>query len=73
MCLCHKSISVSSKFTKIICGWGFSPDPIKRVYSTPTDPLISFGKGNRFAVQERGGEDFAPATIRRPHRRQYAA
>jgi len=44
------SVSGSSKCTKIVGGWGFAPDPIKKAYSAAPDPQLGLrdpleGKG----------------------------
>jgi len=32
-------LGLSLKFTKIVAGWGFAPDPTGGAYDDPPDPL----------------------------------
>jgi len=48
------SVSSPSKCTKIVGGWGFTPDPTVRAYSAPQTPI--WIKGATSKGRRKGGE-----------------
>ena len=51
--VCTDSVPRPSKYTEVVGGWGFAPDPTGGAYSAPPDPLAGF-RGP--TSKGRGGE-----------------
>ena len=50
------SLSRSSKYTKIVGGWGFAPDPTGEAYSAPADPQLGL-RGTSFKAPASNGRE----------------